>query len=149
MSIYALSLCSKVCIAVKVKVVSDSSRLHGLQRTRLLCPWDFPGKSTGVGCHYLLQCIAVSFINLYSSSSANWRWTPRKKCSYLVFWLPSLTSDISDLILMFCFPRDSRQGLAHLHTPLARILSPEFKPRVDLSFLFSYHSLPQRPGMEI
>ena len=30
-------------------VVSDSSRLHGLQPTRLLHPWDFPGKSTGVG----------------------------------------------------------------------------------------------------
>ena len=28
---------------------------HGLQATRLLCPWDFPGKSTGVGCHRLLQ----------------------------------------------------------------------------------------------
>ena len=34
--------------------MSDSSRPHGLQRTRLLCPWDFPGKSTGVGCHCLL-----------------------------------------------------------------------------------------------
>ena len=28
---------------------------HGLQPTRLLCPWDFPGKNTGVGCHCLLQ----------------------------------------------------------------------------------------------
>ena len=37
-------------------VVSDSSRPHGLQPTRLLRPWDFPGKSTGVGCHCLL-CI--------------------------------------------------------------------------------------------
>ena len=36
-------------------VVSDSSRPHGLQATRLLCPWDFPGKSTGVGCHCLLR----------------------------------------------------------------------------------------------
>ena len=36
-------------------VVSDSSRPHGLQPTRLLRPWDFPGKSTGVGCHCLLQ----------------------------------------------------------------------------------------------
>ena len=33
-------------------IVSGSSRPHGLQPTRLLCPWDFPGKSTGVGCHY-------------------------------------------------------------------------------------------------
>ena len=38
-----------------VSVVSDSQRPHGLQPTRLLCPWDFPGKSTGVGCHCLLQ----------------------------------------------------------------------------------------------
>ena len=28
---------------------------HGLQPARLLCPWDFPGKSTGVGCCFLLQ----------------------------------------------------------------------------------------------
>ena len=36
-------------------VVSNSSRPHGLQPTRLLHPWDFPGESTGVGCHCLLQ----------------------------------------------------------------------------------------------
>ena len=36
-------------------VVSDYSRPHGLQSTRLLHPWDFPGKSTGVGCHRLLR----------------------------------------------------------------------------------------------
>ena len=32
-------------------VLSDPQRPHGLQPTRLLLPWDFPGKSTGVGCH--------------------------------------------------------------------------------------------------
>ena len=32
-------------------VVSDSQRPHGLRPTRLLCPWDFPGKSGGVGRH--------------------------------------------------------------------------------------------------
>ena len=36
-------------------VMSDSSRPHGLQPTRLLRPWDFPGKSTGGGCHCLLR----------------------------------------------------------------------------------------------
>ena len=36
-------------------VVSDSYQLHGLQPTRFLCPWDFPGSSVGVGCHFLLQ----------------------------------------------------------------------------------------------
>ena len=40
-------------------VVSDSSRPHGLQPTRLLCTWDSPGKNTGVGCHFLLQCMKV------------------------------------------------------------------------------------------
>ena len=35
-------------------VMSDSSRPHGLQPTRLLCPWDFLGKNTGVGCHCFL-----------------------------------------------------------------------------------------------
>ena len=35
--------------------MSDSSQPHGLQPTRLLHPWDFPGKGTGVGCHRLLQ----------------------------------------------------------------------------------------------
>ena len=37
--------------------MSDSSRPHGLQPTRLLHPWDFPGKSTGVGCHHLLGIV--------------------------------------------------------------------------------------------
>ena len=36
-------------------VVSDPQRPHGVQPTRLLHPWDFLGKSTGVGCHCLLQ----------------------------------------------------------------------------------------------
>ena len=39
--------------------MSSSWRPHGLQPTRLLRPWDFPDKSTGVGCHFLLQCMEV------------------------------------------------------------------------------------------
>ena len=42
-------------------VVSDSSRPHGLQPTRLLHPWEFPGKRTGVGCHCLLCNRALAF----------------------------------------------------------------------------------------
>ena len=39
--------------------MSDSVRPHRRQPTRLLCPWDSPGKNTGVGCHFLLQCIKM------------------------------------------------------------------------------------------
>ena len=35
--------------------MSDSVQPHGPQPTTLLHPWDFPGKSTGVDCHFLLQ----------------------------------------------------------------------------------------------
>ena len=43
-----------------LSVVSNSQQPHGLQPTRLLCPWDFPGKSSGVGCHCLLLSITNS-----------------------------------------------------------------------------------------
>ena len=36
--------------------MSDSVRPHRRQPTRLPRPWDSPGKNTGVGCHFLLQC---------------------------------------------------------------------------------------------
>ena len=39
--------------------MSNSVRPHGLQPTKLLHPWDSPGKNTGVGCHFLLQRMKV------------------------------------------------------------------------------------------
>ena len=39
--------------------MSDSVQPHRRQPTRLPCPWDSPGKNTGVGCHFLLQCRKV------------------------------------------------------------------------------------------
>ena len=47
-------------------VVSDPQRPHGLQPTRLLRPWDFPGQCTGVGCHRLLCTLCTS---LYKSGT--------------------------------------------------------------------------------
>ena len=37
----------------------DSVRPHRQQPTRIPCPWDSPGKNTGVGCHFLLQCMKM------------------------------------------------------------------------------------------
>ena len=54
--ILALSLPGCVLCACSVaSVMSNTLQPHGLQPTRLLCPWDFPSKNTGVGCHALLQ----------------------------------------------------------------------------------------------
>ena len=39
--------------------MSDSVQPHRRQPTRLPCPWDSLGKNTGVGCHFLLQCMKV------------------------------------------------------------------------------------------
>ena len=46
---------------VKVKSLSrvQPQQPHGLQPTRLHRPWDSPGKNTGVGCYFLLQCRKV------------------------------------------------------------------------------------------
>ena len=45
------------CAVLSRSVVSNYLQPHGLQPTRLLCLWNFPGKNTGVGCHFLLQAI--------------------------------------------------------------------------------------------
>ena len=47
------------CCCWVASVVSDSVRPHRRQPTRLPRPWDSPGKNTGVGCHFLLQCMKV------------------------------------------------------------------------------------------
>ena len=51
--------------------MSDSVQPHRWQPTRLPCPWDSPGKNTGVGCHFLLQCM-----------KEKWKWS-RSKCTYI------------------------------------------------------------------
>ena len=46
-------------VQISCSVVSDSVRPHRRQPTRLPCPWDSLGKNTGVGCHFLLQCMKL------------------------------------------------------------------------------------------
>ena len=53
----AISLCC--CCCYVTSVMSDSVRPHRRQPTRLPRPWDSPGKNTGVGCRFLLQCMKV------------------------------------------------------------------------------------------
>ena len=52
---FCLGSLTPVCISCSV--VSNSLQPHGLWPARLLCPWNSPGKNTGLGCHFLLQRI--------------------------------------------------------------------------------------------
>ena len=47
------------CCCYVASVMSNSVRPHRRQPTRLPHPWDSPGKNTGVGYHFLLQCMKV------------------------------------------------------------------------------------------
>ena len=55
----ALRKLSAAAAAAKSLQSCDSVRPHRGQPTRLPHPWDSPGKNTGVGCHFLLQCMKV------------------------------------------------------------------------------------------
>ena len=46
--------------SVSHSVMSASLKIHGLQPARLLCPWDSPGKNSGVGRHVLLQGLLLT-----------------------------------------------------------------------------------------
>ena len=86
--------------------MSDSLRPHGLQPTRLLHPRDFPGKSTGVGCHSLLRfsCSVVSKslqpLGLYAACLAS--------LSFTIWWnllkTMSIESVMPSNLLVLCHP---------------------------------------------
>ena len=56
-------LCTFCCCCWVASVMSDSVWPHRWQPTRLLRPWDSPGKNTGVGCYFLLQYMKVKSEN--------------------------------------------------------------------------------------
>ena len=58
--------------SVSCSVMSDSLWPCGLKHTRLLCPWDSPGKNTRVGCHFLLQGIFST--QKSNPSPLHWGW---------------------------------------------------------------------------
>ena len=67
-----------VCACPVASVVSDSLWLDGLQPARLLCPWDSPGKNTGVGCHALLQ-------GIFQTQGSNLSFLPLLHCRRILY----------------------------------------------------------------
>ena len=65
-----MCVCVRMCACTWRSVMSNSCNSHGLQSTRPLCPWHYPGKNTGVGCHFLLQgTFLTQGLNLHSPLS--------------------------------------------------------------------------------
>ena len=61
-----------VAAAAKSLVMSRSVRPHRWQPTRLPHPWDSSGKNTGVGCHFLLQCMKVKLLSRVRLLATPW-----------------------------------------------------------------------------
>ena len=56
-AMWVKNLNQSMCCVFNYSVISNSLQPCGLQPTRFLCPWDFPGRNTTVGYHFLLQGI--------------------------------------------------------------------------------------------
>ena len=114
-------------------VVSDSSWPHGLQPTRLLHPGDFPGKSTGVGCHCLLP-IALHHLAI------NCHW--QDQLPLFMMFLP-LKNSIScsqprSLLIGCSYPRTFSQPLKTVFLKLPTVIDQIF-----WFFIFLIFSSPQ------
>ena len=97
----------QVCCCCVALVVSDSVQPHRWQPTRLPHPWDSPGKNTGVGCHFLLQCMKVksesevpqSCPTLVTPWTAAYQAPPSMGFSRQKYWTSSsLDTDKSDFL---------------------------------------------------
>ena len=86
--------------AKSLQSLSDSVRPHRQQPTRLPRPWDSPGKNTGVGCHFLLQCMKVKSESevVETSWTAAYQAPPAMGFSRQEYWsrvpLPSLAEKL-------------------------------------------------------
>ena len=82
------------CCCWVASVMSNSVRPHRQQLTRLLCPWDSPGKSTRVGCHFLLQ--------LGKGTTVQTSFEESKICVWTMYYL-SESSKFTNSVLLFFF----------------------------------------------
>ena len=111
-------------------------RPHRRQPTRLPHPWDSPGKNTGVGCHFLLQCIKVK-----SEVAQSCPWTeayqapPSMGFSRQEYWsgvpLPS-PNTLSRFVIAF-LPRNKYLLISWLQLPSTVILEPKKIKSVTVS----------------
>ena len=125
--------------------MSDSVPPRRRQPTRLLCPWDSPGKNTGVGCHFLLQCMKVKVKSLscvrllVTPRTAAYQASPSMGFSRQEYWSEvPLPSPIRPY--RYCYPSELQYPLCASHTSILA-LRPTHKVHALLRPL---HQLPPR-----
>ena len=100
-------------------------RPHRRQPTRLLCPWDSPGKNTGVGCHFLLQQTAF---RIYKVSNKIWPTVILSANTHGTICLASFPSSkhyLSSLLPSFhTHPNSYLENSVLLHDPGIQWISP-------------------------
>ena len=131
---------------------------HGLQPSRLLCPWDFPGKNTGVGCHFLLQGTVLTqgsnlcFLHWQAGSFASE--PPKKPILYTLPRVKQLVGsclqhkELSSVLHenleggMSRGGRPTREGCTHTHTLLTSLyatLQSNFKHQMKKNWYILLH----------
>ena len=107
-----LCILQALMVVLSCSVMSHSLRPHRLQSTRLLCPWNSPGKNTGVGSHSLLQGglrnprikprrIAGGFFTAELPGSPGLDSLQLTQCFLTIFSTSSLHIQISMICLLF------------------------------------------------
>ena len=113
-----------------LSVVSDPSRPHELQPTRLLHLWDFPGKSTGVGCHCLFPLwsgvshkLPMWFKTRESDNSSTYM-----NCCFILFWGKGYSGELRYPLLQSVFsPNLGQTMVIYLQLAIASIFAAHFK----------------------
>ena len=105
--------------------MSDSVRPHRQQPTRLPCPRNSPGKNTGVGCHFPLQCMKVESERELSVVSRKCVFCPKRFAKAFKATL--------------CLPRGETAVKPHLLGEAQCTLSHSALARPRLNGLCAYH----------
>ena len=109
--------------------MSNSVRPHRWQPTRLPHPWDSPGKNTGVGCHFLLQCMKVKseseVAQLCPTLSDPMDCSPSGSSTHGIFQTRVLewgATALPNVLLRVKLPQLRTTTLNHLHVMLCIII---------------------------
>ena len=126
-------------------------RPHRGQPTRLPHPWDSPGKNTGVGCHFFLQCMKVKSesevlqlcLTLSDSMDCSLPGSSVHGFSRQEYWsvvpLPSPTKDCIGHVKKFdIYPRENEKSLIFLNIIVIRFLCTEIQKRNKSQFICTF-----------